>query len=167
MKALFFFAAIAMSAAPALADLKVSFIEAAPKDRFVISNVGRCDLSSAVVTIDLSGSASGLVFDVTGNGPGVEVFQPFELVSGHDAVRGISTISDGDTAVTLELGNLASGQSVSFTIDVDDTSGSTEITVVGNEILGATIAVTTMNQNFLEPMSAKAEARLRIPGCSA
>lgn len=167
MKALLSFAAIVMSAAPALADLKVSFIEGAPKDRFVITNTGLCDLPSAIVTVDLAGSAAGLVFDVTGNGPGVQVFQPFELESGHASVRGSPTISDGDTAITLELDTLASGQSVSFTIDVDDTNGINEITVVGHEILGATVAVTTLNQDFLEPMSAKAEARLQISGCSA
>ena len=97
----------------------------------------------------------------------MEVFQPFELVSGHDTVRASSTISDGDTIVTLDLDSLGPGQSVSFTIDVDDTSGSSEITVVGDEILGATIAVTTLNQDILEPMSAEAEALLSISGCAA
>ncbi|OIQ46280.1 MAG: aggregation factor core protein MAFp3, isoform C [Roseobacter sp. MedPE-SW] len=167
MKALAPFAALVMLSAPALADVKVSFIEGAPKDRFVIANSGHCDLASTIVRIDLSTAASGLVFDVTDSGAGVEVYQPFDLVSGKQVVQHYSEIADGDTTVTLELDHLASGQSVEFTIDIDDTSGRIETIIAGNEILGAEVTVTMLGQDYIEAMSARAEAVLPISGCAA
>ena len=140
LKPLFTLACISFFASPSVADVKVSFIEGAPKDKFVITNTGNCDLASASIRIDLSGSASGLVFDVTSSGPGVETFQPFELVSGGDIVASSPTVSDGDSSVTLDLSNFSMGQSTAFTIDVDDTTGNREITVSGSEILDAIVS---------------------------
>ncbi|MGR3622150.1 aggregation factor core protein MAFp3, isoform C [Pseudophaeobacter sp.] len=167
IKALALFAASAILSTPALAQVTVSFIEGAPKDRFVIENTGRCGLAATILTIDLSTAASGLVYDVTDSGPGVEVFQPFELVSGQGVVQQHSKITDGDTAVILELSSLAPGETVGFTIDIDDTSGRTETMVAGHEISGAEVTVKTLGQDYLEAMSAKAQAVLPVSGCAA
>lgn len=141
------FIASSLLALPALADIEVSFREGAPKDRFTITNTGTCDLGPVDVTINLTGSSAGLVFDVTDQGAGVEVFQPFELVSGEDLLSSTPNVRDGDNALTLALSSLGQGQSVSFTIDVDDTIGAREITVSGAEITGAGVIVeTTMAQ---------------------
>lgn len=68
-------------AVPAMADVQVEFVEGAPKDRFVLHNASDCGLTAATVLLDLSSPQGGLIFDVTGAGEGVEVFQPFEMVS--------------------------------------------------------------------------------------
>lgn len=135
-------AACLCAAAPASADIAVRFIEGAPKDRFVVAAAGDlCADGPVRVTVDLAGSAGALIFDVTGAGAGVEVFQPFELVSGAALVTGATAVKDGDTALTLELSDLGPAEEVAFTIDVDDTIGAREITVNGAEITGARVAV--------------------------
>lgn len=134
---------ISLVAAPVLADVQVTFREGAPKDRFTITNTGSCALGPVDVTIDLSSSSAGLVFDVTGQGAGVEVFQPFELVAGNSLLSSTPSVRDGDNSLTLALTNLEQGQSVAFTIDVDDTIGAREITVSRSEISGAGIRVET------------------------
>ena len=131
-------AAIGLLAAPAMADISVTFIEGAPKDRFVISNA-TCETGPMRVTIDLRPSAGALIFDVTGAGAGVEVFQPFELVSGGAQVTAAPNVLDGDQILTLELASLGPDADVSFTIDLDDTIQSREITVASSELSGTRV----------------------------
>lgn len=133
--------ALGFSAVPqaALADLTVRFIEGAPKDRFVFKNVGACAISDARLELDLSQSASGLIFDVTSAGAGVEVFQPLEIVAGREALKRVPNVRDGDNKVRFEIARLAPGATLSFTIDVDDTMGGREITVSNSEFTGSTV----------------------------
>lgn len=130
-------AAMFGSAAPA--DVVVTFRDGAPKDRFEITNTGDCPVPAVSVLIDLATSPSGLIFDVTGEGVGVEVFQPFEVVSGGDFIGGASSLTDGDQRLQLDLLGLPAGQTVAFTTDLDDTLGGQEITVSGSEIAGARV----------------------------
>ena len=132
-------AAACLATAPTHADIRVRFIEGAPKDQFVVTNEGRCAVPPSELVVDLSGSKAGLVFDVTGSGAGVEVFQPFEMVEGAGALTSMPSVSDGDTQVSLSLGSLAPRARIAFTIDVDDTLGARGITVSGSEIAGATV----------------------------
>jgi len=127
----------ALCATPALADVTASFIEGAPKDRFVITNSSTCAIGMAQVQIDFANSAGALVFDTEPTGAGVEVFQPLEIVEGEDRFARPPVVRDGDSQVTLDLVGLNAGQSVAFTIDVDDTVGARQITVNGSEIAGA------------------------------
>ena len=137
-------AGISMVAGAAFADLSVRFIEGAPKDRFVISSAsGGCSMAPLSITVDLAGSAGGLIFDVTEQGAGVEVFQPFELVAGADLVLGNPVVSDGDRSVTLQLASLPANAEVAFTIDVDDTINARQITVTDSEIKGARLLMTS------------------------
>lgn len=122
-----------------LADLSVRFIEGAPKDRFEIRNVGACAVTASTLTLDLTTSQGALIFDVTGSGVGVEVFQPFEVIAGREALTTLPTIVDGQNSIDLPISTLGSGASIAFTIDVDDTLGAREITVTGSEISGATV----------------------------
>lgn len=131
-----------MTATTATADLAVRFDEGAPKDRFTVTNTGDCALPAMVVTLDLGTAPAGLIFDVTGAGAGVEVFQPFEMVSGGDVLIDVPQVLDGDNAVQLNLRGLAAGADVAFTVDVDDTGGGREITVSGSEIAGASVHLT-------------------------
>lgn len=132
-----------LMAQTASADVNARFIEGAPKDRFEISSVSECLKGPLTVTIDLTGSAGGLIFDTTGQGAGVEVFQPFELVSGTDMVVQAPAVLDGDKALSLGLSGLPKDQVIAFTLDVDDTGGAREITVSGGEISGASLIVQT------------------------
>jgi len=132
--------------APSLADIQVRFNEGAPKDLFTIENASECDLESTSLSIDLSGSPYGLIFDLTGTGAGVGVFQPFELVNGGDNLRRPPRVQDGDNLITLELVGLKVGKTLSFTIDVDDTKKTREITVSNSELMGSKIVAKTAGE---------------------
>lgn len=160
-------AALALLASAAHADVEVRFVEGAPKDRFDVVNTGGCGLGPMGVTIDLTGSAGGLVFDVTAQGAGVEVFQPFDLVAGGDLVTGLPQVGDGDQKVTLDLTGLGPEQRVSFTIDVDDTGGAREITVSGGEISGATVQVMGAAGVTTGAFDDSAVARVAQAGCAS
>lgn len=134
-------AGLVIIAPMAMADVTVSFIESAPKDRFVITNTS-CATGPLEITIDLRPSAGALIFDVTSAGAGVEVFQPFELVAGGSLVTNAPAVQDGDQVLALEIAGLGTGSEVAFTIDLDDTIQSREITVAGTEILGAKALLT-------------------------
>ncbi|MEM8917191.1 MAG: aggregation factor core, partial [Pseudomonadota bacterium] len=113
--------ALLATAPPAAADLRVSFQESAPKDRFSIVNAGGCDLTDLTLTIDLTPSAGGLIFDTEPTGAGVEVYQPFEIVEGLEHVQSIDTAADGGRTVTILFSRLAPNAATRFTVDVDDT----------------------------------------------
>ncbi|MCO4823514.1 MAG: aggregation factor core [Amylibacter sp.] len=145
MKPYLFATAALFCATTAAADLIVTFDEGAPKDRFTFQNTGTGSLPAATLRIDLKNSAGGLVFDVTDQGAGVEVFQPFELTSGIGAVTKTSPVTDGDTQLAIDITGLQPNQKLAFTIDVDDTLGQREITVNDAEISGAEGSITAQN----------------------
>ncbi|MFK8034362.1 MAG: aggregation factor core [Hyphomicrobiales bacterium] len=153
-----------LGALPALANVEVTFREGAPKDRFVIANTGNCATGPVDITIDLSGSDAGLIFDVTNSGQGVEVFQPFVLVSGKSFVSDAPVVKDGDNKVTLSLSDLVEGKPIAFTVDVDDTAGGREITVSGSEIAGASISVSGGASGVF---GTNAIAQAKAPGCKS
>ena len=129
-------------ATPGLADITVSFRDSAPKDIFVLHNASGCDLGAVRITLDLSGSASGLIFDTTAQGAGVEVFQPFEIVSGGGYLAGVPQVLDGMNRLDLSLTRFPADGRVQFTIDVDDTlprSQWGQIRVSGGEMAGAEV----------------------------
>ena len=154
-------------ASPSFADLQVRFDEGAPKDRFTISNTDSCSLGATAITIDLRGSPYGLIFDVTGRGAGVEVFQPFELSQGGEYLNAYPEVLDGDNQLTLDLNGLAAGASLSFTIDVDDTANNREITVSGAEIMGAGVIVRTQVSSSTASFSDDAMAPVAISSCTS
>lgn len=123
----------------ASADIEVRFYESAPKDRFVITNTGGCDTGPFELEVDLTSSIGALIFDTTGAGAGVEVFQPFEIARGRmELVTG--TVRDGDRRLKLRFFQLAPRAEAAFTIDVDDTLQESElgqIRVVGGEMAGS------------------------------
>ncbi|MEM9437825.1 MAG: aggregation factor core [Pseudomonadota bacterium] len=128
----------------ARADISVRFIESAPKDRFVIENVGACAEGALEIEIDLATAPVGLIFDTTASGAGVEVFQPFEVAAGGDVLAEAILPTDGDASVQLSLTGLAPGGSFAFTVDVDDTgerSDLGQIRVSDAEIAGASVSI--------------------------
>ena len=149
----------------AYADVNVQFIEGAPKDRFVITNVGECDWGARQLKIDFSASSGGLIFDVTGTGAGVEVFQPFEVTAGAGRLVDEPSISDGDQSVTLYMSELLSGETIEFTTDVDDTNGTREITVTNGEISGTMVSVFIEGETYSARMDADAEVLIPVSNC--
>ncbi len=165
MKLLTSCVALALCASPVLADLTVSFRDGAPKDRFVLEYTGTCALDTALVTIDVGTAPAGLIFDTTASGQGVKVFQPFELVSGADQLRTVPQIRDGDTQIALDIGPMMAGASLAFTIDVDDTTSTRQITVNGSEMAGATLRVVHAEQTESAVFDASGNATLKLDGC--
>lgn len=148
------------------ADIVVTFRDGAPKDRFTFAATDDCMDRPLEIRIDLSGSHAGLIFDTTDQGQGVEVSQPFELVTGAAVVRAASEVADGDTSLTMALTSLLQRDPLSFTIDVDDTIGAREITVSNAEIAGATVSVTQGDMASSAIFSADAQATVSLPSCA-
>lgn len=159
--------ALAAFTLPASADINVRFLEGAPTDRFVFEAMGTCALQDVTLTIDLSGSTAGLIFDTTPAGAGVEVFQPFTLVAGADLVTATSGVVDGDQRLSLYVAQLDPGAQIAFTIDVDDTIGAREITVSGSEIAGATAQLQIGAEVLSAPFTTNATARIAHNGCTS
>ncbi|WP_170604114.1 aggregation factor core [Ruegeria arenilitoris] len=160
-----FLAVFALAATAASADLQVSFLEGAPKDRFNIKNTGNCNITESTLRLNLGTSKGALIFDVTSSGAGVEVSQPFELVEGSAILNGEPKVTDGMSGIDLVIGNMPPGALVSFTIDVDDTLGGREITVTGAEIEGATISFTSNDQIAAGVFSSQSKAEIAIKDC--
>lgn len=154
-------------ASPTLADVQVAFIEGAPKDRFVITNVGDCALGKGQFEIDFTGSSAGLVFDVTSEGAGVEVFQPFEVTAGAEYLTAQPTITDGDQRARLDVAGLGVNETIAFTIDVDDTIGTRAITVADNEISGTTVTLYAGDRTFSAVMETEAQVLLTTRHCAS
>ena len=130
---------VALAATPALADIRVSFVDSSP-DQITIRNRSGCALGPFELTIDLGRSAAGLIFDTSGTGAGYAAFAPLEVVSGAEQLLGISAVTDGDSRLRLELDFLDSGASLVLAVDVDDTSTESaggRTTIAGSEIAGA------------------------------
>ena len=164
---LIFLSCLFALASVARADTTVSFIEGAPKDRFEISSDSECLNGPLTASIDLKGSAGGLIFDTASKGAGVEVFHPFELTAGTALVNQAPSVMDGDTALSLRLSELPKGQIVAFTLDVDDTGDAREITVSGAEIAGARVKVDSVEGSQSAVFDATAQARVDVSSCNA
>lgn len=159
-------AATLLAVNTAQADLRINFYEGAPKDRFQIINTGACAISESSVSIDLSDSQGGLIFDVTASGEGVEVYQPFDIVQGENALARIPTVMDGQKQLKLEIVLLAPNEAITFTIDVDDTIGQRQITVSGSEFTGATASYTRGATLVLATFTTGPEVIIPMPNCS-
>ncbi|MFK7746419.1 MAG: aggregation factor core [Roseobacter sp.] len=166
MKMMYAVVLTTMIASQGSADVRVIFTESAPKDRFTVENTGDCALDDLEVSIDLSASAAGLIFDVTGQGAGVQVFQPLELVSGAENLKNVPDVLDGDNMITLSMRSLAPSATVAFTIDVDDTVGTRATMISGAEIQGAMIRATFRGQTIETEFSTDAVAVAALNGCS-
>lgn len=147
------------------AGVQIRFIEGAPKDRFVLTNIGTCEVEASTLKIDLSQSTGRLIFDVTEKGAGVEVFQPLEFVEGADALRQFPVVVDGQNTIELEIASLAVGGKLAFTIDVDDTIGQREITVTGSEIEGATVSYSDADKTRTATFSSEALVNVTTKDC--
>ncbi|MEL6680306.1 MAG: hypothetical protein AAFQ51_16500 [Pseudomonadota bacterium] len=151
-------------AAPTLAaaDVSFTFRDSAPRDIFVLRNDGTCPVMGSV-TLDLAPSPSGLYFDVTAAGVGVEVFQPLRVDQGAEFLTAVPQVKDGDRMVVLSVGALPPGAQVRFTADLDDSLSASalgQIRVTGSEIAGAVARVEGGGQ---APFNVQGEAVVALP----
>lgn len=136
----------------ACADITVKFEESAPKDRFVISS-STCAVEQLDIAIDLSPSAGALIFDVTVDGAGVEVFQPVEIQTGNAQA---APVVDGDQFLRLTIPELPAGTEIIVSADLDDVlpqSSLGQIRVTGSELDGASIQLTLAGQTYTSVFS--------------
>jgi len=155
-------------ASSAGADITVSFVEGAPKDRFVVENTGACDLANFDVDLRLDTSAAGLIFDTSSSGAGVEVFQPLEVVAGREFLGSFDGPTDGDNRFIMPFTTLPAGARFAFTIDVDDTQTagpSGQIIVRGGEIEGAQVVVSYAGAQSTGVFTNRAVARVKMDAC--
>ncbi|KIN61320.1 putative aggregation factor core [Sulfitobacter noctilucae] len=158
---------LALTATQLLADITVQFDEGAPKDRFTLTNAGACTLPAVTVTLDIGMAPAGLIFDVTGTGAGVQVFQPFDLVQGAALLGSAPVVRDGDSVIELPLTGLDVGESVAFTIDVDDTGTHRQTVVSGSEMSGAEVRITMAGQQMRGVFGDTATARVPTAACTS
>lgn len=143
----------------AFAEISLTFQEGAPKDRFVIEN-NLCSLSNVTLTIDLSTAPAGLIFDVTDQGAGVEVYQPVELERGTAAM---TEVTDGSQKLQLTLEQFPLGDEITVSADLDDTlTNSTlgQIRVADSEIAGVTVSIETAGGLGTALIDASSRAKL-------
>jgi len=165
MKRLISAAALLVFSGNAGANLSLEFREGAPKDRFVLNNIGDCTLADATVTIDFKNSAGELIFDVTGSGAGVEVFQPIRVESGAKYLTQKPIVKDGQTEVTFNLSALDVGKKLVVSTDVDDTIGAREITVETSEFSGTEVRVTVGGKTFSAVFADTPQTVVNLDGC--
>ena len=154
----------------AQADLTVQFIEGAPTDSFVMTNTSPCTVPAQTVSFDLSTSAAGLIFDVTNDGAGVEVFQPLKVVGANPLVLSTSTITDGDQTLDIQLDQMAPNAQVRVTFDMDDTlkdGDLGQIRVSRSEIEGASVSTSAGQTQAAALFDAKGMSSLAQRECAS
>jgi hypothetical protein len=169
LRFIFLTVSIYMLSFNANADIEVSFKDGAPKDKFTLENTSTCDLNDIVMTIDLSGSIGGLIFDTTESGEGVEVFQPFEVTKGQISLNA-TQINDGDKQLTLTIKTLKANDVAGFTIDVDDTLTRSElgnIRVTDTEIKGGSVSVNIKGHEVNTPFDFNGKAVIVMSECTS
>ena len=162
---LYTLALAAAIATPAAAELRVSFIEGAPKDRLLVQNLGLCDLQNLAIDLDFKDSEGRLIFDVTAKGAGVEVFQPLDVARGASALIEEPTVSDGQTSLSLMVGSLAPKSEIVITADLDDQLGAREITVSTSEFAGTVLSVKTPSLQMKEVFGPDPALTLALEPC--
>jgi hypothetical protein len=128
------------------ADIGVRFTEAAPKDRFIFTNRSACEITTGLITIDLSTSKSGLLFDTDSSGPGENVAQAFEIARSDNVSVSITAVPDGASTAEIQVRSFFPGGEIEVTVDVDDSlrSGPRGVQMIdGSEIAGARITLAT------------------------
>lgn len=135
-------AALVLFSPASRADIDVRFTESASKDRFVVTNRTACDIAAGSITLDLGGSAAGLIFDTDPTGPGENVAQPLELARAKNVDASFAAVPDGATAAAIRFRHFRPGGEIEVTVDVDDSirSGPRGVQMIaGSEIAGARV----------------------------
>ena len=150
--------AFCLLAAPASAqELIVQFSDGAPKDSITLLNSG-CDLSDAMVMIDLGGSRDGLKFDATSEGS--VNYQPVEITSGYGA---LSPVRNGDQRIQILVRSLTAGD----TFGLSATLGDGGSTVTGSGLAGASVRLALKDRVLSGVFDTAGTAKIALPNDSS
>lgn len=146
--------AFCLLAAPASAqDFIVQFSDGAPKDSITLQNSG-CDLSDAMVMIDLGGSRGGLRFD--GTTAGTANYQPVEITSGYGA---LSPVRNGDQRVQILVRTLAAGDTFGLSATLGDAGSPT----TGSGLAGASVRLALKDRVLSGVFDSAGTAKIALP----
>ena len=138
LKSAITFSLLALATPLAAQDLIVQFDGGVPKDH-ISFEASDCNLSNAIVLLDLTGSAGGLSFDATPMDSDAKTPQPVEITSGYGA---LSNVRDGDMRLQILVHMLPPGEALKLSANLGDTPGQeTTGAGAGSEISGASIRV--------------------------
>ena len=155
--------------APANADLLVRFEEAAPKDRFVVTNDTGCTFARGVLVISLEPSPRGLLFDTVRGGAGENVAQPLEIAVAENVDVVTAPVVDGAHSAKVAFNGFPPEGRLVITVDVDDSdrSGPLGVQMISNsEMAGALVRVVLEGGVAgAAVFNAEGEARVAAPGC--
>jgi hypothetical protein len=129
-------------------SVSAKFDEGAPRDYFHITNESTGAWAISALNLDLKPSAGQLIFDTEAGGKGVEVFQLFDVAPGSVKMKAAKIPEDGDTELQVSFNEFASGDTFSFSIDVDDQMADSElgqIRVSGSEMAGSVLQIQLVN----------------------
>jgi len=173
--------ALACTDKPSGVGMDAVFIEGAPIDRLLVTNRSSAGWAIEQVTWDLTPSAGQVIFDTTGSGAGVEVFQPFRQLSAEDTRRAGGDVSDGkqiavlaadpsvtdgDQSVLIQFQSFEPLQVFGMSIDVDDQVSSRQITVDRSEMQGAKLqAVFSHREKAERKLTANFDENARASIC--
>ena len=152
---------------PSFAEVGVQCLAAGPKDTFNITKEANYDIRHSEAVIDLAGFSAGRTFDVTGSCAGAEGFHPLAVNKGASFLAWLPTIADGDRLATVLIETLGAAQTIAFTIDVDDATGTRHIPVLFDKVVGATESLIIKGKQISAQMDANADVRLDTDTCTS
>jgi len=120
--------------------VEIRFFESSDGDLFEVINRSQEPWLISSITIYLSGSSGGLIFDTASGGSGASMHAPLEIVSGDVGFMGASPVEDGSEIVSLQFSRFLPGMKFLFAVDVDDRLGDSEFgqaVISGPELEGA------------------------------
>lgn len=162
-------ATLIFSASAANADLVVRFEEAAPKDRFVVTNNTGCSFDRSVLVIALAHSPRGLLFDTVRGGAGENVAQPLEIAAAENVDAVTAPVADGARSAKVALNSFQREGRLVITVDVDDSerSGPMGVQMISNsEMAGARVRLMLESGEERDAVfNEQGEARVAVPDC--
>lgn len=148
-------------AAPVAAqDLIVHFAGGAPKDHISFESTG-CNLSNAIVMIDLAGSAGGLIFHTTSIDDSAEYHQPVEITHGYGA---LSPVRDGDMRLQILVHTLPPGEELHLSADLNDRRAQgSGATINGADMAGASVRLALSDRVLKGTFDTAGTATIPLP----
>ena len=152
------------------AEILLTYDESAATPHFEISNDSACATGAMEVLIDLESSAAELFFDnrTTGTNLFDAALAPFRIESGADRVSQVDEPDTGSGRIAIRLSDMMPGESVSFSIDVDDQLDDGEradALAEGSRIAGAVAVVAKDGSERAALYGAQGAASVDIGGC--
>lgn len=146
--------------------LDIRFQDGDPLDRIWLVNFG-CPVSQAVLTIDMTGSASEVVIDTAYGGAGTQ--DPSDITVARGDAR-LKPVTDGAQSLTLLIDNLPTGGEVEITFDADDEQSDLHgdrIFVDATEFAGTIAHITVGDDASQSTFDDQAQTVLILPPAAA